>query len=492
MDALDRRAFLRLAGLTGLGWLGSSLVPGGLLAAADPPAVAPDDDYRAVVCLYLDGGLDHQHVVTPNDPTSFAALAALRPVFMSLPRTAYLPLGAGGQNGRELAFHPDLPGFKGLFDAGRLAYVSGVGELERPTTRAEIMDGRYRLGRAVGSHNDGTAYANGFGYEGTLYGWGGLILDAVSGLNQRRTMAAINLYDTIFASGRLNQRTQVNSLAKAANLMGLDEPLGFGDPSLAAALRGFAVSQDRTHLMEEAVTGLARHVDAASAEAKTAFAASDAAVPAFTYPDGTPVHRGRDNDLARQFRTVARIMQQRSILGVRRQVFNLGLRGFDTHGNSNDAPFLLSIIDAALVYFFQTLDALGLADRVTVVMPTEFGRSLNGNQGGTDHGWGGGWFVAGGAVRGRNVYGRIPVIDPAGQDYQTINNPVQIPQIAPEQVAATVGRWFGVPGGDLTTMFPRLAAFPAADLGFMTLPTTNQAPVISRPPAASPVTVVLP
>jgi hypothetical protein len=100
-------------------------------------------------------------------------------------------------------------------------------------------------------------------------------------------------------------------------------------------------------------------------------------------------------------------------------------------------------------------------------MNTEFGRSLNGNRSGTDHGWAGGWFVAGGAVRGGRVYGRIPVIDPLGPDFHTRNNPTQIPAVAPEQIGATVARWFGVPETDVAQIFPRLAEFPQRDLGFL-------------------------
>lgn len=470
MAPIDRRSFLRLAGLAGLGTLGASL-PGRLSAIESWGAAAPlaaAGDYKAVVCLYLDGGLDHLHVVTPYDMTSFNALKALRPEIMSRPRSDYLPLGSGGQDGRELAFHPAMPGFKALYDAKRLTYLSGVGELSRPTTRAEVMSGAYVMGRAAGSHNDGNAYANGLGYEGTQYGWGGLMLDAVSGLNTRKGLASINLFDTIFAAGRMGQRTQVSSAAEADNLMGLGQKPGFGDIGLTETLRGFTITQPRTNLLEDATRSLASHIDSSSAEAKAAFLASDSAVPVFTYPDGTPTYMGRDNDLARQFRSAARLMHQREFLGVKRQIFNLGLRGFDTHGNSEGTlnP-LMGTVDRALAYFFQLLDGLGLADQVTVLISTEFGRSLNGNSSGTDHGWGGGWFVAGGAVKGGTVVGRVPIIDKQGPDFHTINSPTLIPGIAPEQVGATIARWFGVGESDLGTIFPRLSAFSTRDLGFL-------------------------
>ena len=42
------------------------------------------------------------------------------------------------------------------------------------------------------------------------------------------------------------------------------------------------------------------------------------------------------------------------------------------------------------------------------------------------------------------------------------------PDIAVDQVAATLGRWFGIAGTDLAAIFPNLSRFATADLGFMT------------------------
>ena len=456
MHTFDRRAFLRLAGVAGMGGLG---LPS--LIAAEPRAVATD--YKAVICLYLNGGLDH-----PYDTASFNALKVLRPEQLSRARSEFLPLGTGAQEGRELAFHPTMPGFKALYDAKRLAYISQIGELSRPTTRAEIIAGTYTPGRAAGSHNDGNSYANGLGYEGTQYGWGGLMLDAVFGLNPKSAFSSINLADSIFGSARLVRRVQVDLNAKAENLVGLGQRPKFFDNASEEVLRAFAVTNPRTNLLEDAFNGLAKNIDATTKDAADAFAASDAAVDQFTYPADTIFYRGRDNNLAREFRTVARLMQQREFLGVRRQVFNMSLGGFDTHGNAEDQlNRLMGTIDASLVYFFQQLDKLGLANSVTVIINSEFGRSLPANSSGTDHGWGGGWFALGGAVKGGNVYGRIPVMDKNGPDNQAPGIGSTIPVVCPEQFGATIARWFGVAETDIGTIFPRLANFSTKDLGFM-------------------------
>ena len=462
MDTFDRRGFLRLAGLAGVGSLGMP----NWLAANEPRAVAAD--YKAVVCIYLNGGLDHLHVVSPYDTVSFNALKVLRPELLSRPRADFLPLGTGGQEGRELAFHPTMPGFKSLYDAKRLAYVSQIGELSRPTTRAEIINGTYKIGRAAGSHNDGNAYANGFGYDGTQYGWGGLMVDALFSANLKPEFSSINLYDSIFGAGRKVQRIQVDGRAKAENIVGLGRRPSFATNALAKALRTMTIAAKPDNMLEDAASGMARFIDVTTKDVKDAFSASDAAIDEYTYPPDTPYYRGRDNGLADPLRSVARLMHQREFLGVRRQVFNLGLGGFDTHGNEeDDLNRLMGAVDAALVYFFQQLDKLGLANSVTVVINSEFGRSMWANSSGTDHGWGGGWFALGGAVKGGNVYGRIPVIDKNGPDNQSPGVGSTIPAVCPEQFGATIARWFGVAETDIGTIFPRLANFSINDLGFM-------------------------
>ena len=108
-----------------------------------------------------------------------------------------------------------------------------------------------------------------------------------------------------------------------------------------------------------------------------------------------------------------------------------------------------------------------MANSVTVIINSEFGRSLPGNSNGTDHGWAGGWFAVGGAVKGGNVYGRVPIIDKKGPDFQELNNAIGIPAVTQEQFGATIARWFGVVETDIGTIFPRLANFSVKDLGFI-------------------------
>jgi uncharacterized protein (DUF1501 family) len=183
--------------------------------------------------------------------------------------------------------------------------------------------------------------------------------------------------------------------------------------------------------------------------------------------------RTETNQLAAQLQTVARMIAASSILGVSRQVFFVSLGGWDTHDFQNATqPNLLAKVAHAMAYFDSALADVGGVDRrsqVTTFTASDFGRSFTTNGDGTDHAWGGHYFVMGGAVRGGDMYGRYPTL---GADVAGFNNPdavggAQIPTTSVDQYGATLGAWFGVGSSDLDLIFPRLSNFNVRNLGFL-------------------------
>ena len=66
------------------------------------------------------------------------------------------------------------------------------------------------------------------------------------------------------------------------------------------------------------------------------------------------------------------------------------------------------VVEAGLASFVAEMKAQGVWENVTVTMGSEFGRTLDSNGAGTDHGWGGNTFVMGGAVSGGHIIGKYP------------------------------------------------------------------------------------
>lgn len=137
--------------------------------------------------------------------------------------------------------------------------------------------------------------------------------------------------------------------------------------------------------------------------------------------------------------------------GPSRCTFAVALSGFDTHADElNRQASLFAELNDGLVSFYQSLQSLGIANRVTVFTSTEFNRMLVPNaRGGTEHAWGGHNLVLGGPVLGGEVYGRFPSLALGGPDDLGTTG-AWIPSVTDEQYAATLARWYGA---DLTRSF---------------------------------------
>ena len=164
------------------------------------------------------------------------------------------------------------------------------------------------------------------------------------------------------------------------------------------------------------------------------------------------------NSLADQLRIVARLISVSQELGARRQVFFVSLGGFDTHDQlATDHPNLVGTVASAIRAFYDTTVALGVADRVTTFTASDFGRTLQSNDDGSDHGWGSMHFVTGGAVNGRRFYGTPPAIGNNTPD--DVGQGRLLPTIAVDQYASTLANWFGVSATDMPTVLPNIGNY---------------------------------
>jgi uncharacterized protein (DUF1501 family) len=204
----------------------------------------------------------------------------------------------------------------------------------------------------------------------------------------------------------------------------------------------------------------------AQARFQAAFEATAEQVPAPPSYLQPVTRQPASNGLAGQLRTVARIIAARASLGVQRQVFFVSMGGFDTHANQNRIHAdLMARLSHALAYFDAQMASLGTSGQVTLFTASDFGRTFASNGDGTDHGWGAHHFVMGGAVRGREIYGRFPRVGLNHDD--EVGSGSFLPGISVDQIGATLGRWFGASEAELDLIFPNLRNFPLRDLGFL-------------------------
>lgn len=445
---LSRRSFLQ-AGIGAAGWAGA-LSRFGLVDAL----AQTSPDYRALVCVFLNGGNDGNNLIVPLDASQYQAYAAARGE-LALSAASLLPITAITGNA-AYGLHPALPKLQGLFQQKKLAVVANTGMLVQPLNRSEYQQKTAPVPAILFSHFDQQRSWHGArALDNYRTGWGGRAADMVKNTNATSTFpAALSLSGgSTFCQGR-DTRPGTVIPGATGGLTGFDVSTesmarrqAFED--LLTSDLGLSLIQSASNTTSEGIR-LAREIESATANG------SNLTTP---FPSTT---------LGRQLEQVAKIIKVKSTLGIKRQIFFCSLDGFDNHTNQLfDHNRLLADLNGALAAFYDATIELGVSDSVTTFTESEFNRTLQASAGGgSDHGWGSHHIIFGGAVKGGDLYGRFPTLALGGPD-DAASRGVWIPTTSADQYGATLASWFGVTASGLATVFPNLSNFTPANLGFL-------------------------
>ncbi len=311
-----------------------------LFVARTARGAPPDKDARVLVVVEMDGGTDALNTVVPHaDP----AYAKLRPKLKVDPkRIVKLTDGVG--------LHPALRPFDKLLQAGQLAIVPGVGYPNPSRSHFESM-ATWHTARFDADERKGS-------------GWLGRALDPSAG--------------NLFAVGGDVPVALRGRRSSAVAFKRIEEVL-LTDPAAAKAGLGADSAGD---LLEFVRRQSSKAHSASEKLAKLSGDKGGAAYPA--------------TELAERLKLVARLLK--ADIGAR--VFYAQQSGYDTHSQQQFAHAnLLGEFAGAVAAFFADLKESKLADRVTLLSFSEFGRTiLENGSAGTDHGTAGACFVAGPTV----------------------------------------------------------------------------------------------
>ncbi|MEY4752629.1 MAG: hypothetical protein RJA44_304 [Pseudomonadota bacterium] len=457
----SRRHFLRTASSL------AALLPGaraplalslaGLGALAAERAEAADTSgYRALVCLYLQGGSDMHNWIVPTDASSYADYARVR-AELAWPAANLQAINQSTQGaGRSFGMPLELAPLRSAYAAGRLAVLANVGTLVQPLTKAQYQSGGAGVPAKLFSHNDQTSTWQSLAPEGAPSGWGGRIGDLLMSANGQPVFTAVSASgNAVFLTGRSVLQYQV----------GADGPVGvnalsrnwvLGSSSSASVLRRVLLAGGPSAFHSEYGRVVQRSLDSTDALRSAINATAIGSLPAELASD----------QLAKQLRIVAQMIAAGPGLGMRRQIFMVSIGGFDSHSNQmRDQPLLMSRVAGSVDWYLRALDSVGMGANATLFSASDFGRTLTSNGDGCDHGWGSHHFIAGGAVRGGEIYGQFPLTT-LGTD-SDIGSGRLLPSTSVTQYAAMLGRWLGLSNTELQTVLPNLGNFSSTALGFV-------------------------
>jgi uncharacterized protein (DUF1501 family) len=465
-NEIARRAFLRRTGQLAMMGAASSYALG-LAGIGEAAAFSNAGGYKALVCVFLYGGNDHGNTLIPFDQANYARYASIRgqagseqAAGIALARASLANTVLQAPSGQTLtdninyALAPTMPRLKALYDQGAMAPMLNVGPLIAPLTRTQYDNGSVPRPAKLFSHNDQQSTWQSSAPEGSPTGWGGRMGDLALTSNTNSMFTAINATgNAVFLSGRTAVPYQVSPAG--ATLF---------NPVQTGRLFNSTVASQALGTLLRTGTGNVMAADYARFNDRSlqygGFVNDALRTVSLTTSFGT------GNRLADQLRVVAQLIAARSRLAVTRQVFLVSLGGFDNHdGLIGTHDGLLGQVDFAIDAFYRATVELGVADNVTTFTASDFGRTLQSNGDGSDHGWGAHHFIVGGSVRGGRFYGRAPQVSLTSNDQ--VGQGRLLPTTSVDEYSATLAQWFGVSASELPSVAPNIGRFASPDLGFM-------------------------
>lgn len=422
----------------------------GLLNSLAATSSSDLSGYKTLVMVYLNGGADSLGLLVPTSPSEYSAYKDLRQ-HLSVDLAELINLGSGDHGAPSYCRN-----MVNLFDAGKLSWVSNVGPLKQPTTKAMIKNNNRAMPNFIGSHNSQTImWQSGTVNASAREGWGAKMLEL---LHQTSPTISPNISldrAQLFTSTMARPTFSVNpeGIQNLASL-NLSEVGENTELNLFYSMQNLDLS---AVLDRELASRNISTLESSFALSETLENIGDASID---YPDDSLIE---GQLFQRQLKMAARLIEAAPQLEHQRQVLMVQMHAFDTHDNQDRIlPGLISSLFSNLEAFQSDLEARGLDDRVVTFSQSDFGRTPTINANGTDHGWGGHCFVMGTPIRGGRLVGTIPEF---GVDTGKMVYNLLIPDYSVEQYASNLARWFGLTRSQISDVLPNLERFENIDFG---------------------------
>jgi uncharacterized protein (DUF1501 family)/uncharacterized protein (DUF1800 family) len=421
--------------------------------------------YKAIVVVFMGGGADSWNFLVPNSGCKYEGAAfdlfgeytTLRKT-AALSRSDMLPISSPNDGARnkqpcdEFGVNPGLSNVNRLYKSGDAAFVANLGPLVEPIpTRTEYTKRMKKRPDSLYSHNvqQRTAKTVHAGSKKKPKGMLGRITEALTEQADPYAAAQYSMDGVqVIFDGKYTPSIVGNEVERLTNEFGqkqyLEEMLqdesthGFSE-AYSDLLNRSVVDSDR----------LGKILDSA-AKKPTKFG-------------------GSLSKVERQMKQVAAVILARDATANEREVFYVDEHGFDSHfvamKPGTTVYERVQNVDNAVRRLEEEMKAEGIWDDIVVVSASDFGRKIVPNGGGTDHAWGGNYFVAGGSIKGGQILGEYPSRLDETSDLNIFNSGGRfIPSTSWEAVWSPIADWFGVDPEWMDEVLPNRANFPVGHM----------------------------
>lgn len=407
---MNRRDFIKYTGISAAGTIALGGLPLNLFAGS--PALQSilksDTNNNVLIFVQLHGGNDGLNTLIPvsqyGQYKEIRANIAIPNKVEGINTRKYIEVDNSIPFEQQVGLHPDMIGFKQLYDEGKAAVIQNVGY---PNMNGSHFRGRDIVFMGVGGQDDSLDVAS---------GWMGRYLnheypnypDAYPSETMADPIALEIGNSTSLAFHRedgipigLNVHSP-EAFYNLINSVGVDnQGILFPEGYAGEELRYLMEFETMTNVYAEQ---LKKVYDAGQN--------SSVSYPE-TYPGSAP-QGSMKNPLSGQLRLIARLLAG----GIKTRIFLCRIGGFDTHGaqveeydhTQGTHAALLYHLSSAMKAFMDDVKELGMEERVLAMTFTEFGRRPASNDSfGTDHGTSTPVFLFGKGLKG-GVLGNNPII----------------------------------------------------------------------------------
>ena len=320
------------------------------------------------VVVQLSGGNDFMNTLVPYSNPAYYD----NRTFLNIAEEDVLPLDG------TLGWHPEMAPFKELYDKGMVSVVQGIGYPDSNRSHFRGMDIWHTCAPD----------------EVSTIGWLGNVIEQLDPRGEN-PLTGVN-----FGVGL--PRAMSKAGVPVTSVSNLDE---YG------LMSGISAQQQRVQALQifkdmygQAV-GSGPVMDYLSRTGMDVLSGADLIKVAPQQYESTVEYS--DNPIAKSLRDVARV--HTANLGTR--IFYTQQGGYDTHANQLPTqPGLFRDLSRAVNDFFADLEEHDADENVVMLIFSEFGRRINDNGSGTDHGSGGGAYLVGKPMAG-GLYSEYPSLE---------------------------------------------------------------------------------
>lgn len=408
-------------------------------------------DYKAIVYVLFAGGCDSFQMLVPysctKDRDMFAEYTAVRGS-VALEHDQILPLSPStvdNQVCEQFAVHPNLGTLQKLFDGGDLVFFANTGALTKPTDKENYQKDT----------------------ETQLFAHDKMQLEA-------QRIDPLQAGNNTGVLGRMRDILKMQGLGVGAFSINANSISLIGDPGVSSSpmiLSDTGVTEFNRNPSQTNMSDIIADLNGQTTENSGLFGElfSDELLTSLSHNQLMyDTLNGLDNlvvfpsdGLGRQLSTASKMIATREQRGTDADVFFLSYGGWDTHSEVLDNQVrLFSRVDAAIDAFHREMVEMGTWDNVVLIQTSDFARTLSPNTGeGTDHAWGGNYFMTGGAVKGGQIAGAYPNdLTEAGPI--ALGRGRMVPSTSWEAVFFPIAEWFGIPAHKMDKVFPNRGNFP--------------------------------